>query len=239
MACYDRLMTSSDVILATPLLNAQSNLLMERPRYAPNTDWTKVQDGAHIVQFYEHEATLLELVSGFVGSSLVNGGSSIVIATTAHRDGLAKSLRARGFNLTVARKQGRYMPLDAAATLEKILRDGWPDADRFGDLIGGAMGRASRAAAESRCCVSAFGEMVALLCAQGRTDAAIRLEQLWNDVADHHVFSLCCAYPLNTFRSESDRAPFLKICAQHSHVFSAEDVTESAALQASQTTTAR
>jgi hypothetical protein len=38
--------------------------------------------------------------------------------------------------------------------------------------------------------------MVALLWDAGQSDAALRLEQLWNQIAQSHSFSLVCAYPL-------------------------------------------
>ena len=49
-----------------------------------------------------------------------------------------------------------------------------------------------------------------------------QLEELWNKAADRYSFSLCCAYPMNGFLGNPPAAPFLKICAQHSHVFPAE-----------------
>jgi hypothetical protein len=70
--------------------------------------------------------------------------------------------------------------------------------------------------------VAAFGEIVAILWAQGKIDEALQLEELWNKLAEKHAFSLCCAYPMKGFLGNPHAAPFLKICAQHSHVFPAE-----------------
>jgi PAS domain S-box-containing protein len=52
------------------------------------------------------------------------------------------------------------------------------------------------------------------------------LEQLWNDLAKTHVFSLRCAYPIGSFGHEQDTEPFLKICAEHSGVIPSESYTE-------------
>ena len=41
--------------------------------------------------------------------------------------------------------------------------------------------------------------MVDLLWKQGKTEAAIRLEVLWNNLADSHVFSLLCGYAIGNF----------------------------------------
>ena len=48
--------------------------------------------------------------------------------------------------------------------------------------------------------VVVLGEMVAVLWAQQKYDAAIRLEELWNELALTCSFYLCCAYPANAFR---------------------------------------
>jgi signal transduction histidine kinase len=67
--------------------------------------------------------------------------------------------------------------------------------------------------------------MVALLWAEGNFEAAIQLEQLWNEIAQTHSFSLRCAYPLAGFGDDSHAEPFLKICTEHSAVIPAENYT--------------
>ncbi len=59
----------------------------------------------------------------------------------------------------------------------------------------------------------------------GKSDAALHLEQLWNDLAQTQSFSLRCAYPIASFSRESDGGPFLKICAAHSEVIPDESYT--------------
>ena len=193
------------------------------------TDWSLLGDRVHGVQFYEDDQVLIDLVSRFVGTALVTGDSAVVIATRKHREGVAHRLRKRGLDVSIAEAQGRYIPLDAGRTLAKIMRGGKVDPVLFGDHIGKVLGAATEAAREGRQRVAAFGEMVALLWAEGKIDAAINLEELWNRLAEHHAFSLCCAYPMKGFAGSNHAAPFLKICAQHSHVFPAERRTRATA----------
>jgi hypothetical protein len=185
-------------------------------------DWAALGDRVHGVQFYEDDEVLIDLISRYVGTALVTGDSAIVIATRRHRDGVAQRLRKRGFDVAVAADQGRYVALDAARVLAKIMRDGKVDPVACDEHLGKALSAATKAADTARKRVVAFGEMVALLWADGQIDAAIRLEELWNQLAERHAFSLCCAYPMKGFTSSTHAAPFLKICAQHSHVFPAE-----------------
>jgi hypothetical protein len=185
-------------------------------------DWTLVGNRAHAVQFYENDSFLIELLSRFVGASLVAGDSAIVIATPRHREALAARLRSRGFDVTVPENQRRYIPLDAATTLSQFMRGGTPDQTLFNELVAPMVENARDAARGGRGRIAAFGEMVALLWAAGKIEAALQLEELWNRIADVYSFTLCCAYPMSGFVGNPHAAPFLKICAQHTHVFPAE-----------------
>ena len=90
----------------------------------------------------------------------------------------------------------------------------------FMEVIGGVISRA----AESGRPVRVFGEMVSLLVADGHPAAALRLEELWNDLQAHlaHAFSLFCAYPMDHFGGEAHQELFSDVCAAHSQVVPAE-----------------
>jgi hypothetical protein len=70
--------------------------------------------------------------------------------------------------------------------------------------------------------VRAFGEMVAELWKDGNSAAAIRLEELWNDLAGTCAFSLFCAYPMSAFKGAKNGTPLMHVCAQHTRVIPAE-----------------
>ena len=185
-------------------------------------NWHDSDQEAHVVQFYESDAFLASEVARFIGMALGAGDAAVVIATKAHREQIEGNLETRGLDVALAIGQGRYVALDAAETLAKFMVGGMPDQERFRDVIGAALSRAREAACNKKARVAAFGEMVALLWAEGKEDAAIRLEQLWNALAETHSFSLRCAYPMNGFARKDDSEPFLKICAEHSSVVPAE-----------------
>ncbi len=181
-------------------------------------DWSAVGPRGHAVQFYGSDGQLLDLLTRFAGTALITGDVSIVIATKTHRDGLGKRLKARGLDARVPRGQGRFITLDAEATLARFTVDGRLDRRRFRQVIGGVLDGIVAKGERRR--IAAFGEMVALLWAAGRVELAIELEEMWNELAKDYAFTLCCAYPMNAFGSPHV-APFMKICAQHSHVFTA------------------
>ncbi len=179
----------------------------------------------HTVQFYGEDTLFLDELSRFIGTALVAGDGAVVIATKAHRDGLVQRLISCGFDAARAIEEGRYAPLDAAETLAMIMRDNWPDAALFTEVLGRALGQAMTAAGGNDRHISTFGEMVALLWAQGNPEAAVRLEQLWNGLARQYPLALRCAYPMSGFSREEHSDLFLKICAEHSHVIPVESYT--------------
>jgi hypothetical protein len=151
-------------------------------------------ESGHVVQFYEQSPYLVDRVSAFIAPGLKAGEAAIVIATPEHREMIERQLQAHGIDVAEMRTQGSYVDLDATETLSKFMIDGQPDRKRFVDVIGGAITQARPKAQFP--IVRAFGEMVALLWAQGRQDAAINLEELWNELLGHHPFSLMCGYPI-------------------------------------------
>jgi hypothetical protein len=187
-------------------------------RFPPQVDWSALGDTDHFVQFYENDAFLASTVSRFVGGALHDGEGVVLIATPRHRNAIRRSLRARGLDPSLARAHGQMVVLDAAETLGKFMVDGSPDPRRFRDVVGGVLARAGQGRPRLR----AFGEMVALLWAAGRPAAAIRLEELWNELRDAHPFVLQCAYPMDGFKAVRHGAAFGDICDCHSRVIPAE-----------------
>lgn len=173
---------------------------------------------SHVVHFYDDDRSLLDQLTRFLSGALQGGGAAVVIATQAHRAALARELEQHGVDLAAVLTQSRYVSLDAADTLSQILVDGTPDPERFETVIGRTISAANATAKSGFAPVAIFGEMVALLSRDGNCEAAIRLEKLWNDLAQLHSFSLRCAYPMNVFKTDERGELFEKICATHSTV---------------------
>ena len=66
--------------------------------------------------------------------------------------------------------------------------------------------------------IAACGECASILWAQGKADAAIRLEELWNQIAKTYDVDILCGYPLESLRCEEDSYTFRRICEEHSAV---------------------
>jgi PAS domain-containing protein len=73
--------------------------------------------------------------------------------------------------------------------------------------------------------VQAYGEMVDVLWRDDECDAAIRLEELWNELAATHRFDLFCGYAMNGFSKEAHQSQFKSICESHTAVYPTEAYT--------------
>ena len=178
----------------------------------------KGEQSTHIVQFHANDKFLIDDISHMIGSALVLGDAAVVIAAGSRREQLENQLKTSGFDPELARNEGRYIVLDAEATLAEIYRNRKIDTRGFTALVGKAVVNAATNGRGDHPRVVIFGELVALLVAKGDFEAAIRMEQLWNELARKHSFSLRCAYPMDEFAGSKHTEAFLRICAEHSGV---------------------
>lgn len=175
----------------------------------------------HAVQFYESDSSLIDSLFQHFAPGLPAGDTAIIIATPDHRQALAVELESRGIDLEHARGMRRYIEWDSAETLDKLLVEGWPDTAKFADVIAGLIERAQASNPGHRLLL--YGEMVAHLWAEGKQDATLRLEELWNGLAVRYPFYLLCGYPLDQFNRSEHSSKFFSICGEHTHINPAED----------------
>src|SRR5262245_11057804 len=171
----------------------------------------------HLVQFYEDDGPLLDTLGDFVASGLGAGGGALVIATAQHRDGLDGRLRGIGVDVDGATAAGRFLAVDAAETLARVVVDGVPDESRFRAGVGELLDRIGGSGP-----TRVFGEMVGLLLAAGNAAATIRLEDFWNELLAERGFSLFCAYPMRHLGGPPLADPLAAICDRHDHIVPAE-----------------
>ncbi len=184
----------------------------------------------HTVQFYADDDFLMKQIGKFVYEGLTAGEACIVIATQNHRERLEQYLAGEGLDLIAACEKGMYTSLDAALTLAQFMTEGSLDDETFRRVVGGIVAQAAygHGKGSQRRRVRVFGEMVALLWAGGDHAAAIRLEEMWNELRESDAsppFSLCCGYPMSDFASEAHEQAFREICATHSQVIPDERYT--------------
>ena len=180
--------------------------------------WGEVAPCDHVVQIYEDDELFLDMLAGFTGGGINAGDCVIIIATNAHLKALEERLKSLGVHTEMLIAEDSYIPLNAEETLAKFMINGWPDENLFNDLITGVL---KRGRSHNRH-IRAFGEMVALLWAQGHNGATVHLEHLWNKFCEKESFSLFCAYPKSGFTLDM-HSSITHICAAHSKIITNSD----------------
>ena len=178
----------------------------------PQAGSNAVNADDHFVELYDDDMALMSSVRRFVTVGINEGEAAVVVATPAHREAIEREL-GRTIDVTAARQRGLFESLDAAKTLALFMRDGTPDPRLFERVIGDVLARAGRGGRKVR----VFGEMVAVLWAEGNVAAALALEDQWNRLGRSRRFRLFCAYPTEAF-AEGDTSPLSGVCNRHSHV---------------------
>jgi hypothetical protein len=174
----------------------------------------------HEVQFYSDDALLLDTFACFIAVALKSGRAAIVAVTESHSDGLVSRLKEHGLDVDAATQQGIYIRLDVDKTFSTFMVNDMPDATRFFQVAGGLIEAAAKTARQPHHGVVVCGEGTSVLWAEGKADAAIRLEQLWGEVGKSFGVDILCGYALSSFHGEEDEHVFQSICAEHSAVYS-------------------
>ena len=186
-------------------------------------DWPQLLQqpaaGDHFVQVYRDELFLSEAVAEYAGTGLERGEGMIIIATPQHREAFARDLGAQSFDVPALLQCGRLVMLDAEETLAVFMQDGKPDWQSFHAHVGGLIARMRLEFPTVR----AYGEMVDVLWQRGERDAALRLEEFWNDLARLQTFSLLCAYFMDNLEAAAYAGPLECVCKVHTHLIPVRD----------------
>jgi hypothetical protein len=130
-----------------------------------------------------------------------------------------RRLEGNGVAAEEAVQRGQLLLLDADETLARFAPGGMPEWQSFHALIGGVIAKLRLEYPTVR----AYGEIVDLLWRRGEREAAIRLEEFWNDLAGLQTFSLLCAYYMDNLDQAAYSGPLDCICRVHSHLIAARD----------------
>ncbi len=167
------------------------------------------------MQFYADDESLCTTVAGFLSQGFVDGHPAIVIATRKHREAILACLKSRFIDVERALQTGSLVVLDAQKTLDLFMNGDQPDEERFENTVGRLISSLLEGH-ESGIQIRAFGELVDVLWKQGQPAAAIKLEMLWNRLAQRYGFALLCGYSMGNFYKAT--TGFEDICREHTHV---------------------
>ena len=166
----------------------------------------------HLVHLFDEPGSLVEIVASHLHDGWQRGDTLLVVARAANLALISAELDASGCPVAELTAKGRIVFLDAATTLATLTVDGDPDREKFRESIGVLV---HRLCAESDHGVTAYGEMVDLLAAQGDFNGAERLEGLWNELSTECSFRLLCGYASAHFGDERSARELHRICDLH------------------------
>jgi len=167
----------------------------------------------HIVQFYDTQDYLLNVLTNFIVPVLSSRDAAVIISTKDRMDILESRLQDRGVPVNTAKGRGQLIMIDAHRMLEKI-RDGAGGTLFSLEPIASLLHDLSHKFAKTY----VYGEIVDILCAQGNHSAAVQLEEMWNGLMNHYRFTLLCGYDTNNFNGPDLESPFGDVCCTHSRM---------------------
>ena len=174
----------------------------------------------HFAQLHRDPQALTDAVTLYLETGLRRGNGVVVIASPTHTDLFLARLRAEDLDPNAFLKSGRLELHDAELMLRKFMRNDTPDWEDFRRAIGAVF---ERVQAFGRGTTRAYGEMVNLLWQEGKQEAAIRLEEYWNELARLYPFSLFCSYMLDSHHDHVYNGPLEEIGRTHSDILGTAD----------------
>jgi DNA-binding NarL/FixJ family response regulator len=172
----------------------------------------------HEVDFYVDDIAFVNGFGRVIEAALRVGTAVIVIATDSHHNQILTRFRKNAVDVDAAIEKGSYLFVGAADVLEAVMTHEMPDATRCRTLVGDLVTRAAKAATVKGSRVAICGECAPALLAEGKADAAIRLEHLWDEITREHEADTLCGYLWSAFPEGESNAIFRRICAEHSAI---------------------
>lgn len=191
-------------------INSARTLLVEAPQ------------NRHFCQIHRDPQLLAATIGIFVESGLKRGESVLVVASGSQRAALVERIAAAGMDAAALQARGRLQLLDSRLLLARFMRGGTPDPAEFRKTVG----KLVESSVVPDRALRIYGEMVNDLWRAGNTAAAIRLEELWNELARHYRFSLYCGYHLDGLNEASYAGPLDEIGRTHTDIGVTEDDPE-------------
>jgi|SRR6266850_1443810 len=193
------------LLVSSPLV---STLLIEAPV------------NRHFAQLHRDPQALTDAVALYLQTGLRRSNPVVVIASPLHTDLFLTRLREDNLDPAVFLKSGQLELHDADQTLRKFMRNDMPDWEDFRRAMASVF---ERVRAFGRGTTRVYGGTVNLLWQEGKQEAAIRLEEYWNDLARQYPFSLFCSYMLDVHDEQAYAGPLEEIGRTHSDMIGTAD----------------
>jgi hypothetical protein len=178
-------------------------------------------DTSHVAQLFDSDDSLADGVASFLREGLMRNGQVLAVVSEVRWYAISMRLSALGWPTDEAVRLGHLVVRNATQTLDEFMIDGRLRTGLFFATVGTLV----EGLTACRKPLRIYGEMVDLLAARGDYAAALELEDLWNELASEHRFTLLCGYTAGYFGDPRNAKDLRRICDAHSAVRShPEDV---------------
>jgi DNA-binding NarL/FixJ family response regulator len=184
-----------------------------------STNRARSNNRRHEALYYSSDAMLLDQWASVAEQTLSADATFLLLASDAHRDRLNRMLQERGVNVARAIRDGRYVALNNDDTLSRFMVGDRLDETLFWNSVTSVMLGAIRASTADQPYVIACGECAPALCAQGNAEAAVRLEQLWDQVTRTYRLNTFCAFSVGACQCDDVDDVREKITAVHTATY--------------------
>jgi len=175
--------------------------------------------GRHFAQFHRNSDALTESAYVFLEAGLRQNNTLLVIAPTQRVEQLFDRLATGRLHPQGLSDSGQLAVMDSTAIVDKLTSNGQTEWVRFRGLLGPVLSKLQPFGRGTRI----YAEIANGLWEAGQTDAAIKLEDLWNALAAAYTFSLFCGYSMNTQCEHTYSAPLEELGRTHSDILGTPD----------------
>ncbi|WP_141734861.1 ATP-binding protein [Oligoflexus tunisiensis] len=131
----------------------------------------------HLVHFYKKSEYLSEFVAEYIHMGLSNGDGIIIVVTQDRWQLLKTALRQKVHAVEQHLAEQRLLFIDAHRALQRIMVDGRPSKKAFMEIVDESLHHMQRFPN-----IKVYGELIHLLCADGKVGEAIELEKHWTEI---------------------------------------------------------
>ena len=166
----------------------------------------------HWLHLFDTPESLASTVTSFFVEGYKAGGNLLIVAKPQHRTAILSALQSAGCFPEDSRGRQRLVALDASEIRERITRRGVVDGRLFDSVVGPLV---EQLAATGKLWI--YGEVVEPFAEQEDFAGALRLEEMWNGLAERVPFTLLCGYSSAHFAPSSAKDALRDICGTHTH----------------------
>ena len=147
--------------------------------------------GRHLAQLHRDRTARDNAVIRFVEEGLRRGNGVVAVTSDNEADRILDRLTRDRLEPERFRRSGQLVIHDAGVILGQFMKGGMPQWPAFRRTMGSIMEKVQTLGFSTS---RVYGDMVDILWQEGQVQAAIRLEEMWNDFGRLYPFSFFCSY---------------------------------------------